>query len=329
MTQYLTPSRRLFLSLTAAVAVSALPLAGNAQAAWPTGSVQLLVPARAGGGTDAAARVLAAALQERTGQSFVVVNNPGGGGVVAAETVRTAAPDGQTLLFFHSGIFSMYHTGGYDHSPLEEFTTAAELTVGGSYSLAIAADSPYQTVADLVAASIAEPNMISLGVQLRGTTHFMAGLLTMDSDAQFRIVDAGSDADKMVQLQGHQIDAALVNTPGALQYVETGDLRILGTISGAPERDAGAPDIPSLAEQGYESVVYGLDFLIMGPAGMDPAIVAAINTAMNATAAEPAVVDQMAMMHFPLTAIPAQDIQARLQSIDASVAATAELLGLN
>ncbi|MCW1934918.1 tripartite tricarboxylate transporter substrate binding protein [Pararhodobacter zhoushanensis] len=322
-------NRRLFLSLSAAVAVAALPHVSSAQTVWPTGTVQLLVPARAGGGTDAAARVLAGALQERTGQSFVVVNNPGGGGVVAAETVRAAAPDGQTLLFFHSGIFSMYHTGTYDHSPLDEFTTAAELAVGSSYSLAVSADSPYQTTADLVAASIAAPNSISLGVQLRGSTHFMAGLLVMDSDAQFRIVDAGSDADKLVQLQGHQIDAALVNTSGALQYVETGDLRILGTIGGSPDRDAATPDIPSLVEQGYERVVYGLDFLIMGPAGMDPAVVSAINAAINGTVEDPEVSAQLATMNFPLTAIAADDIPARLQSIDASVSATAELLGLN
>jgi len=198
MANQFTVSRRAMLALTAAAALGAMAPQGAMAQAWPNGSVQLIVPARAGGGTDAAARILAAALQENTGQPFVVVNNPGGGGVVAAETVRTAAPDGQTLLFFHSGILAMHHTGAYEANPLDSFTTAVTMPVGGSYALAVAADSPYQTVDDLVQASIASPNSLSMGVQVRGSTHFMAGLLMMDSGAQFRIVDAGSDADKLV-----------------------------------------------------------------------------------------------------------------------------------
>lgn len=326
MTNHLT--RRTLLALGTGVAMlAAMP--ALAQSAWPSGSVQLIVPARAGGGTDGAARLIASALQERTGQPFVVVNNPGGGGVVAAEEVRNAAPDGQTLLFFHSGILAMHHTGAIEANPLTDFTTAAAMAVGGTYALAVAADSPWQTVADLVAAAQADPNAITLGVQIRGSTHFMAGLLMMDSGAQFRVVDAGGDADKLVQLQGHQIDAALINTAGTLQYVQNGDLRILGTIAGEDMRDPATPDTPSVAEQGYPSVVYGLDFLIMGPAGMDPAVTAAIGDAFAAVTTDPAIAAQFETMHMPLTAVPAAEIGPRLADVDTRVAATAELLGLN
>lgn len=318
--------RRAVLAMTAACLL--LPQAAAAQS-WPNGSVQLLVPARAGGGTDAAARILAAALQENTGQPFVVVNNPAGNGIVAAETVRNAAPDGQTLLFFHSGILSMHHTGAYEANPLEAFTTAAAMPVGGSYAVVVAANSPYQTVDDLVQASIASPNSLSMGVQVRGSTHFMAGLLMMDSGAQFRVVDAGSDADKLVQLQGGQIAAAMINTPGTLQYVESGALRILATIAGEPERDQGAPDIPSLHELGYESAVYGLDFLIMGPLGMDPAVVTSIHDAVTAAVETPAIAEQFETMRMPLTSLPLAEVQPRLVEMDDRVSATATLLELN
>ncbi|MCB1387965.1 MAG: tripartite tricarboxylate transporter substrate binding protein [Rhodobacteraceae bacterium] len=321
--------RRAVLGLAALASLTAMIPAGAQAQAWPTGPVQLIVPARAGGGTDAAARILAGALQEQTGQPFVVVNNPAGGGVVAAEEVRNAAPDGQTLLYFHSGIFAMHHTGSYEPDPLQSFTTAAALAVGGTYALVVAADSPYQSVDDLVQASIAAPNSISMGVQVRGSTHFMAGLLMMDSDARFRIVDAGSDADKLVQLQGHQIDAAFINTAGTLQYVQNGDLRILATIAGSADRDPGAADVPSLAELGYADALYGLDFLIMGPAGMDPAVTAAIHDAVASVVADPAISGQFDTMHMPLTAVPMGETQARLEGTDQRVAATARLLGLN
>lgn len=312
-----------------AVAAMSLPLAGAALAeGWPTGSVQLIVTAKAGGGTDAGARVIAAKLQEITGQPFVVVNNAGGGGAIAVEQVRTARPDGRTLLFGNTGFLSTYHTGGYDHAPTEDFTVLGSLPVGGSFGLTVAADSPYQTVEDLVAAAKANPDKITLGITMRGGTHFMAGLFQKDSGAPFRFVDAGTDADKWVQVQGHQIDATLTNTPGTLQYVEAGDLRILATIAGTPERDPGAPDIPSMHELGYASTVYGVDFMVLGPKDMATEDVSAISAAFTQALEDPATAEQLAKMKMPISPMSAEDSVVRLRAIDQKVAETAKALGL-
>lgn len=321
-------TRRHVLKGAALAAMTALLPAAVMAQDWPSGSVQLVVPAKPGGGTDAAARVVAAALGDQTGGDFVVVNNPGGGGAVAAETIRTADPDGAQLLFYHSGLLSTYHTGGYDQSPLEEFTLIAALPVGGSYALAVNAESPYQTVDELVAATKEQPNKVTLGVQLRGSTHFMAGLIAMDSDAAFRVVEAGSDADKLVQLQGQQIDAALINTPGTLQYVEKGDLRILATISGQADRDPNAPEFPSMAELGYENAVYGLDFLIMGPKGMDENVVSQINAAFDAVLTDPEISGQLTKMRLPITPLGVAESRDRLGAADQRIGATAKMLGL-
>lgn len=318
-------TRRSLLALTA----SALALPALAQTSWPTDTVQMIVPVRAGGGTDNASRVLAEALQAATGQNFVVVNVDGGGGAVGFEQVRTAAPDGRTILFFHSGMINAHITGRYPHDPLTSFAAANVIPVGGSYALAVRADAPWATTADLVAASIAAPNTLSLGVQLTGTSHFMAGLLALDSGAQLRLVEAGGDADKLVQLQGGQIDAAFVNTPGTLQFVETGALRILGTLSGTPERDPAVADIPSLSEQGYDSAVLGLDFLVLLPAGTDPAIVSAVHATFNSVIEDPAVSERLATMRFPLSTTTEADGNARLADTAARLRETAALLGLN
>lgn len=327
MTNFLKYSRRAILTSAMALSI-ALPFSAASAEGWPSGSVQLIVPAKPGGGTDAAARLIGAALSEKTGGNFVVVNNPGGGGAIAAEQVRTAKTDGNTLLFYHSGLLSAYHTGGYDHSPIDEFALAIAMPVAGSYSLAVPADSPYQTMADLVQATKDSPDKITLGVQLRGSSHFMAGLIAMSSGSEFRVVEAGSDADKLVQLQGHQINAALVNTPGALQYVEKGDLRVLATIAGTPDRDANAADFPSMAELGYADAVYGLDFLVMGPNGMDPADVEAINAAFTAVLNDAAITEQLTKMRMPISPLSVDASQTRLRASDKSVKATAELLGL-
>ncbi len=332
MTQHIRASfaRRGFIAL-AAMAATGLALAPGMAAAqdWPSGSVQLVVPAKPGGGTDAAARVVAAALGQKTGGDFVVVNNPGGGGAVAAEQIRTAGSDGQQLLFYHTSFLTTYHTGGYDQNPLEEFTLIAAMPVGGSYALAVSVDSPYETMADLMQAASDNPGKITLGVQLRGSTHFMAGLIEMGNDASFRVVEAGSDADKLVQLQGRQIDAALINTPGTLQYVESGDLRVLATISGQPDRDPNAPDYPSAAELGYENAVYGLDFLIMGPKGMDEGLVEAINAAFGAVLGDPEVAGQLTKMRFPVTHLGVAESRERTKAADKRVGDTADALGLS
>lgn len=321
--------RREFLKTVTAAAL-ALPLAGTAVAQeWPSGSVQLVVPAKPGGGTDAAARIIAGALAEKTGGDFIVVNNPGGGGAVAAETVRTADPDGSQLLFYHSGLLSTYHTGGYDQSPLEAFTLIEAMPVGGSYALAVNARGPYETMQDLMQAAAEKPNKITLGVQLRGSTHFMAGLMETGNDAKFRVVEAGSDADKLVQLQGQQIDAALINTSGTMQYVESGDLRVLATISGQPDRDPNAPEFPSMAELGYDDAVYGLDFLLMGPSGMDETLVETINATFSEVLNDEEISAQLVKMRFPITPLGVAESMERTKSADARIGATAKMLGLS
>jgi tripartite-type tricarboxylate transporter receptor subunit TctC len=316
-----------FAGMAAAAAVFAT---GSAVAeGWPHGTVQMVVPVKAGGGTDAAARLIAAALQEEIGQPVVVVNSDSGGGTVASEQVRTANPDGSSILFFHTGILTMNHTGGYDHSPLTDFSVIAQLPVAASYSLVVNANSPYKTLAELIAATKDKPNQISLGLQFRGTTHFMAGLLAKDSGAQFRMVEAGSDSEKLVQITGGQIDAALVNTPGSLQYVEKGDLRILATISGFPERDTNAPDYPTMHELGYTSAVYGIDFLILGPPGMDAADIEAVNAAFTTVLSDKELSDQLAKARLPITPMGVAESVERLKDFDAKVESTAKLLGLN
>ena len=320
-------TRRGVLISAAAIAFGLMPVAALAEA-WPNGPVQLIVPAKAGGGTDAGARIIAGKLQDQIGTGVAVVNSPGGGGAIAAEQVRTADADGQTLLYYHTGFLSTYHTGGYDHSPIDDFTTVATFPVGGSFALAVKADAPYQTVEDLIEATKANPNKITLGVQFRSGSHFMGGLLTQASGAEFRMVEAGSDADKFVQVQGGQIDAAFVNTPGTLQYVESGDLKILATIAGSPDRDPGAPDYPSFAELGYEEAVYGLDFIVLGPKGMDADTVESINAAFDAALTDPDVSGQLAKMRMPITPMGVTESQARIAASSESVQKTAAMLGL-
>ncbi|WP_319412072.1 tripartite tricarboxylate transporter substrate binding protein [uncultured Cohaesibacter sp.] len=307
---------------------SIIPQTSAFAADWPRRNVKLVVPAKPGGGTDAVARIFTAELQKRLGKPFVVVNQPTGGGSVAAETARNARPDGYTLLYYHTGLLSSYHSGLYDHNPAEEFTTVAVMPVKASYCFAVGANSEFKTIADVVAKAKANPDKITLGVQLKGASHFMAGLLMMDSKAPFRIVEAGSDADKFVALQGGNIDMAIVNTAGAAQYQEAGKLRILGTMSSFPGRDATMPDIPSMDEQGFPNTIYGLDFFVLAPKGMDEKLAAQINAAFKEVILDKTVADKLLQMRMPLSYLSLQDSEKRMQESEKKVGVIAGQIGL-
>ncbi len=321
--------------LVAATSFTAAALSGTAGIAlaagaedWPTRPIKLIVPAKPGGGTDAVARVLSTKLEEVGGKAFAIVNQPTGGGSVAAETVRAARPDGTSLLFFHTGLLSSYHSGVYGHNPATEFTTIAVIPVGGSQSLVVGPDAGIDSVEALIEKANANPDSVTLGVQLKGATHFIAGLLMKDSGAPFRIVEAGSDADKFTALQGGNIDAAIVNTSGAMQYAEAGKLKILATVAGTPERDPGAADYPSMSELGYANTVYGLDFLVLAPKDMDPALADRINAVFGETVNDPAIQEQMQTMNFPLQFLDRAASTTRLNATEKTIGELAEQIGL-
>lgn len=139
---------------------------GEKSAVWPTDSVQLIVASTAGGFADTHARLVAQYLQESTGVPFAVVNQADGGGIVAYDTVKNAAPDGKTLLFYHSNFALACTTNVYEADPIADFTTIAQLETGGSQVMVVSAKSPYETLDDFINAAIEKPGELSLAYRL-------------------------------------------------------------------------------------------------------------------------------------------------------------------
>src|SRR5881394_4618232 len=142
------------LAAAAAATCAALGL-GNAQAAWPERPVTLIVPWGAGGGTDATARIIGSLLEKELGQPVNVINRTGGSGVVGHAAIAAAAPDGYTIGIVTVEIGMMHWQG------LTELTGASYTPIGlvnaDPAGIEVAADSPYKSVNDLVAAIKAAP----------------------------------------------------------------------------------------------------------------------------------------------------------------------------
>lgn len=236
--------------------------------------VEVYVPAKAGGGTDVMARTLATQIAKETKRSLTIINNTDGGGVVPMEAVRNAKPDGSKILQFHSTMLIKSATGLYNKKAAEDFTVigVAVNPDPGGWVLVVSPNAPFQTVQEMVAYS--KNKQLLMGVETGGSVHLMTGMLALETGANFKYVEAGSDTEKLTALVGGSIDGCFVNGNQARQYLEAGKVKGIALMSmdKAGRRSPIVPDIPSLIELGIDTFFVNYN-LILGPKGMDQAIV--------------------------------------------------------
>lgn len=284
-------------------------------AAWPDKNVTFYVPASAGGGTDVSARAIASAISETTGSSVIVSDLTSGNGTVAYETVRNSSPDGTELLYYHQNFFLNYYNGIYDQAPLEEFTPISVAAFLVEQVIVVKADSEYETLDDLVNA--AKEGTIKAGVQNGGFDDLIIKLLSADAGVDFKLVEAGSETDRITAVLGNNIDVAVVSANLAAQYEENGDMKVLAT--SAEERDENYPDYPTCKELGYENTVFNAAFMVFGPKDMDPALVEALNKEIAATGDSQYFTDYLETSGSTLAMYDVKETNAFVEQVDESI----------
>lgn len=250
------------------------------ETAWPDGDVTVYVPAAAGGGTDIFARAVADGLKRTTGKNFNVVNVEAGSGMVGFEQLRNAAPDGKSIMFWHAGFYVTHFTGQYEHNPNTAFSPLVMFAPegdDGKQVFVVKGDSKWNTLDDLLADAAANPDTITYGCSVGGSAEMVAQMLMASGNAKLRLVDAASQTDKITGVAGGNIDVSAITLAGALQYVESGDLKILAVVD-----KEGTADYKSAYELGYEDCYWSQNLCIYGPAGMDETLCRAINEAVAA-----------------------------------------------
>lgn len=229
-------------------------------------TIEVLVPAKAGGGTDVMARALTTQISKDAGINMTVVNNTDGGGVVAMETVRTSKNDGSKLLQFHTSMLIKTATGVYDKSAADDFKIigVSRGVEKAQYVLVTQTESGMATLDDFLKAG--KERELKLGVETGGTSHIITGLLVKASGINAKYVEAGSDTEKLTALVGGTIDAAVVNVNQAKQYVESGKANALAVVSNGEEgaRSTVLPDVASFEEQGVDCT-FSMVNLFCGP----------------------------------------------------------------
>ena len=266
--------------LLSVLLVLAMVLAcASALADWPERSIELIVPANPGGDTDANARALAAALNEEMGWNVIVTNMAGGSGAVAFEDCLSNPDDGYRFVFYHSGACITQMLGMYEEfNVLDDFKLAGMPFLDYSNAFVInTANSKFSDLESMVAYMKDHPGEVSFATETGSFTHLHCVAFEQAAGVEFAIVDAGTAAQKTTELLGNRLDVIGTQAGLVKDYYETGEFKCLGIL--ADERLEGAPEIPTLKEQGYD-VVFSKFFYLAAPNAVDDAVIEAMNAGL-------------------------------------------------
>ncbi|WP_202080879.1 tripartite tricarboxylate transporter substrate binding protein [Caldalkalibacillus salinus] len=217
---------------------------------YPEKPIQVIVPAGAGGDTDANARLLGKYLEEELGQSVVISNVTGAGGTVGAREVLDADADGYTVLFFHNSLLLNRILGLVDFS-YDSFKLAGIPVLDHGNTFVVSGDSPFEDLQDLIDYAREHPGEVSIATEVGGFTHLQLLALEQDQDIELNIVDVGGASDKVAALLGGHIDIIPTSLGLVKDYIESGEMRTLGIMS--RERVDIMSDVPTFTEQGVNS----------------------------------------------------------------------------
>ena len=243
-------------------------MCGAALAEWPERSIELIVPANPGGDTDANARALAAALNQEFGWDVVVSNMSGGSGAVAFDNLRVNPDNGYRYVFYHSGGTIAQLMGLYEYSLTDDFSTVGMPFMDYSSAfLSNSSNEKFNDIESLVAYMKEHPGEVTFATETGNFTHLHALAFQEAAGVEFKIVDAGTAANKITELLGNRLD--IIDTQAGLvrDYLTTGEFINLGIM--AEDRISGNTELKTIKEQGYD-VVFPKYFYISGPADLDP-----------------------------------------------------------
>jgi tripartite-type tricarboxylate transporter receptor subunit TctC len=260
----------------AAVAAVMSAVAGAAQAQpFPAKPVHIFVPYPAGGGVDVLSRTLGDVVSKQWGQSVVVENRPGAGGMIASQALVASPPDGYTLIMVASGHATNAFL--YPKLPYDTFKNFVPISLLASSPniLLVRADSPFKTLADVIAQAKAKPGSLSFAHAGTGTSTHLAGeLLKSLAKIDLNAIPYKGGAPAINDLLGGQIPMSFNNGPESVGQLQAGTVRALAVTTAA--RAPFLPDVPSMAETvpGYDTEVW---WGLLGPGGMPADVVAKLS----------------------------------------------------
>ena len=254
---------------------------------YPNKPIRFIVPFPPGGGTDSLTRLVANKLTETLKWNFVVENKPGAGGNVALDTTAKAAPDGYTLVMAQTDnvVLNPLLYSKLTYDPVKDLVPVG-LVASGPAVLVVRADSPYKTLADVVAAAKAEPGKLTFASPGLGTvSHLISELWQKSSGMKLTHVPYRGLSQALPDVLSGQVDMYMGSIPTLQGHIKGGKVRALAVTT--PKRSLVLPQVPTYTESGIPGVELASVWGVMAPAGTPEAVIQRINTELNKALQQP------------------------------------------
>ena len=236
------------LALTLVLALGASAFAAD----YPSKQITVICPYAAGGASDTICRIFAAGLETELGVPVVVQDVTGAAGSIGFETGANADPDGYTVTYLSAEITINKLMGYTDMTP-ENYEFLGRNMVLPPV-IAVAANSEFETLQDLLDAAAATPNAITMGLSSLGSFYHIGALkLQTAAGVSYTYVPfSDGTATAVAAVMGGSVKSVVAGTSEIKSYADSGDVRVLAVL--ADERSASFPDVPTAKELGYDAV---------------------------------------------------------------------------
>ena len=244
---YLTKLKRMVFIPLAQLIFIKLVFFCSLQGDYPSKPITVIVPFAAGGGSDVFVRIFQNAIRKNNlcPQPIVIKNIAGAGGTIGSRSAKNATPDGHTILCLHDGIYTAQHYGNADWGP-DNFEPIAATGRSGVV-VAVAEDSPYTSLNELMEEARDRPYQLVYGTNLGAPNHYSALFLQNGkSGAKFRFTQTGGGAKRLAQLKGGHIDLTGFSVAEYQQFKDAG-IKALASLG--EERESSFPNLTTALEQ--------------------------------------------------------------------------------
>lgn len=298
------------LALALVLALTSTCLAAD----WPAASIEFIVPAAPGGGTDVTVRAIAPYLEKALGCSIVVTNISGSGGIEAYTNMSTANPDGYTmgLIAMPAVPLAYAQKGTLKIDPMTDYVHLGSVVYNKS-TVTVAADAPFNTLDDLIAYAKEHPGEVT--VATTGATSLKGLVATSLADqAGIELTQIGFDggSECITQILGGHITMSPLTVSEGKSYVEAGQLKVLA-VAGDNRLEA-YPDVPTFAEEELNLAFAGSTHAIVMPKGTPDEIANKVRTAIADICASEEFITYCANAGIDLNYSNYETLMAQLQS---------------
>ena len=282
------PSRRLFVQHAACLSIASMvsSIPAQAQAAWPSKPIRLVIPFAPGGVTDTSGRIIAEYLSKRLGQQVVADNRPGASGNIGSQVVATAEPDGYTLLLVLDGTFvinpHVFDKVPFD--PVRDFSPVGK--IGDSTTILVAHPGfKANSFRELIEIAKTQPGGVSYGTSGTGSIVHLAGeMVKQRTGANLVHIPYKGGAPAIADALAGHTPLAFASAASVQHHLKTGHLKALGVPSGKRSRQY--PDIPTFAESGLDDFDINSWVGLVAPAKTPRALIERLNLELNAALAD-------------------------------------------